>query len=153
MNNISWLVAFFLATLAACGGRSGAEMDPVCGNAVIEEPEACDDGNVVAGDGCSELCALEVCGNGVVDMGELCDDANSLAGDGCSADCLSDESCGNGIVDLPVGEACDDGNTTSGDGCQANCALPTCGDAPALCGSSQQPPPPASSPPRPSAQD
>jgi cysteine-rich repeat protein len=31
----------------------------VCGNAVIEEGEACDDGNVIAGDGCSESCALD----------------------------------------------------------------------------------------------
>ena len=29
---------------------------------------------------------------------------SSASGDGCSADCLSDETCGNGIVDTVVGE-------------------------------------------------
>jgi transposase len=28
---------------------------------------------------------------------------------GCSADCLSNEACGNGVVDTAVGEVCDDG--------------------------------------------
>jgi len=31
----------------------------VCGNEVVEAGESCDDGNVLAGDGCSSLCALE----------------------------------------------------------------------------------------------
>ncbi|HCC22374.1 hypothetical protein A2480_04645 [Candidatus Uhrbacteria bacterium RIFOXYC2_FULL_47_19] len=35
---------------------------PVCGNSVIEAGETCDDGNVVSGDGCSALCALEGAG-------------------------------------------------------------------------------------------
>ena len=47
--------------------------------------------------------------------GEQCEDGNVDAGDGCSATCMSDESCGNGVVD--DGEACDDGNQSSGDGC------------------------------------
>lgn len=49
------------------------------------------------------------CGNNVADPGEACDDGNAVGGDGCSANCLSDESCGNGILDAAVGEACDDG--------------------------------------------
>ena len=32
---------------------------PGCGNGVLEAGEACDDGNVVAGDGCSIVCAIE----------------------------------------------------------------------------------------------
>jgi cysteine-rich repeat protein len=32
----------------------------VCPNGVVEPPETCDDGNAVAGDGCSPLCLLEV---------------------------------------------------------------------------------------------
>jgi len=31
----------------------------VCGNATIEAGEDCDDGNIVAGDGCSDICELE----------------------------------------------------------------------------------------------
>ena len=42
-------------------------------------------------------------------------------GDGCAANCLSDESCGNGIRDADAGEVCDDSNTTGGDGCSADC--------------------------------
>jgi cysteine-rich repeat protein len=32
----------------------------VCPNGIVEPPETCDDGNLVAGDGCSPLCLLEV---------------------------------------------------------------------------------------------
>lgn len=31
----------------------------VCGNSIVEEDEACDDGNTVAGDGCSPVCQME----------------------------------------------------------------------------------------------
>ncbi|MFH2008989.1 MAG: kelch repeat-containing protein, partial [bacterium] len=51
-----------------------------------------------------------------------------LPGDGCSADCLSDESCGNGIIDALAGEQCDDGNTVGGDGCNASCLIEACGN-------------------------
>ncbi|HTA21845.1 MAG TPA: DUF4215 domain-containing protein, partial [Polyangia bacterium] len=76
---------------------------PVCGNGKLEMGEACDDGNTMAGDGCSGTCALEpnfvcmtpgefckstaVCGDGVVAGNELCDDGNTVGGDGCSANC------------------------------------------------------------------
>src|SRR5215813_7920316 len=62
-----------------------------------------------------------VCGDGKIDPGEVCDDGNNADGDGCSADCMSDETCGNGIIDKDRGETCDDGNGKSGDGCSANC--------------------------------
>src|SRR5262249_16178225 len=32
----------------------------VCPHGIVEPPETCDDGNLVAGDGCSPLCLLEV---------------------------------------------------------------------------------------------
>ncbi|HEX5062778.1 MAG TPA: DUF4215 domain-containing protein, partial [Kofleriaceae bacterium] len=57
-----------------------------------------------------------------------CDDGNVVSGDMCSADCKSNETCGNGIIDTAKGEECDDGNTTNADGCQGNCKLPRCGD-------------------------
>jgi len=69
------------------------------------------------------------CGNAHLDPGEACDDGNTNDGDGCSHDCLSDETCGNHIVDLARGEVCDDGNTRSGDGCSADCLSDeTCGN-------------------------
>jgi len=60
---------------------------PVCGDSVIDANETCDDGNVLPGDGCSELCLIEidplpVCGDNVIDIGEACDDGNVLPGDG-----------------------------------------------------------------------
>jgi cysteine-rich repeat protein len=95
-----------------------------CANGTLEAGEQCDDGNTVAGDGCSPTCRLEVCGNGILDPGEQCDDGNTTDGDGCSATCQREPRCGDGFVD--AGEECDDGNTTSGDGCSATCALEPC---------------------------
>jgi MYXO-CTERM domain-containing protein len=112
------------------GCAADCRSDEGCGNDVVDGAvgEQCDDGNTDGGDGCSATCRLEVCGNGVVDPGEVCDDGNVMGGDGCASDCFSDETCGNGVVDVAAGEACDDGNTADGDGCSAACALPSCGD-------------------------
>ncbi|WP_096058865.1 DUF4215 domain-containing protein [Haliangium ochraceum] len=91
-------------------------------------------------------CILDGCGNGRVqyERGEVCDDGNILDGDGCSADCLSNESCGNGYTD--VSEDCDEGDDdlvcdgdctvpVYGDGvadntaaCDRDCSFPRCGD-------------------------
>lgn len=35
--------------------------EPVCGNGTVEEGEACDDGNNINGDGCSNSCVIEKC--------------------------------------------------------------------------------------------
>lgn len=37
---------------------------PICGNYVIETSEACDDGNIAGGDGCSAVCQIETSGGG-----------------------------------------------------------------------------------------
>jgi cysteine-rich repeat protein len=69
------------------------------------------------------------CGDFIVDPDEVCDDGNNADGDGCSANCKSDETCGNGLVDTAVGETCDDGNLLGGDGCSADCTSDeTCGN-------------------------
>ncbi len=41
---------------AACAGTPGC---PVCGNGATESGESCDDGNLIANDGCSPTCARE----------------------------------------------------------------------------------------------
>jgi len=64
---------------------------------------------------------IAACGDSKIDPGEVCDDGNQADGDGCSADCKSDESCGNGVVDQITGETCDDGNLHGGDGCSEDC--------------------------------
>jgi cysteine-rich repeat protein len=54
------------SSLAACGGSGDAVIPDdgasiaVCGNAVMEDGEWCDDGNTVGGDGCSATCFLEL---------------------------------------------------------------------------------------------
>ncbi len=112
------------------GCRGDCQSDETCGNGLVDlrAGETCDDGNQTAGDGCSADCQLEVCGNGVLDPGETCDDGNRVGGDGCSPDCLSDEVCGNGLVDTGAGETCDDGNAEAGDGCSSSCRLESCGN-------------------------
>lgn len=74
------------------------------------------------------LCIPRGCGNTFIEPMEECDDGNNIPLDDCSADCRSNETCGNGIVDALKGESCDDGNTVDGDGCQGNCVFPSCGD-------------------------
>jgi fibro-slime domain-containing protein len=126
--------------------------EPRCGDSVLDELEACDDGNAEAGDGCDATCAIvefgyacpgvgvacelaELCGDSRVVGGEGCDDGNATAGDGCSATCQLErdfacptpgQPCTSTVVcgdgRLAGEEACDDGNTAAGDGCDAVCA-------------------------------
>ncbi len=78
-----------------------------CGNGELEEPEACDDGNASAGDGCDASCSVEECwicdpesGCEPLD-GVPCDDGNvCTVGETCSTGV-----CGGG-VDVVFGEAC-----------------------------------------------
>ncbi len=58
-----------------------------CGDGMQVGLEACDDGNVLPGDGCDEHCRVEECGDGFVKGTEQCDDNNQTAGDGCSVTC------------------------------------------------------------------
>jgi cysteine-rich repeat protein len=104
-----------------------------CGDGVIDSDngEACDDGNTAAGDGCGQYCQSELCGDGQVDPGEGCDDGNNVSGDGCSSDCRSDETCGNGVVDVQQGEGCDAGSANAAEPdavCRPDCQPQRCGD-------------------------
>jgi cysteine-rich repeat protein len=72
--------------------KQGICLHDSCGNGVLDADEACDDGNVIAGDGCSPGCrSTESCGNGTVDhaVGEVCDDGNTVPDDRCCSDCRS----------------------------------------------------------------
>jgi cysteine-rich repeat protein len=68
-------------------GDGDGDGEPVCGNGIIEGDEACDDGNLVNNDGCTNLCMLPACGDWLVQPGESCDDGNNVDGDGCESDC------------------------------------------------------------------
>lgn len=67
------------------------QVQPVCGNELLEEWEQCDDGNTTNQDGCSSICVLEpkrpVCGNRAPEEWEQCDDGNLLNWDGCDSTC------------------------------------------------------------------
>lgn len=77
------------------------------------------------------VCQPSGCGNAIKDPGEACDDGNIGLGDGCSQNCLSNETCGNGIIDpvrlvgiTPVpNEVCDDFASLGHDGCTSGCQL------------------------------
>lgn len=109
-------------------GQTCARDQPVCvniagcGDGHMDPGEVCDDGNILAGDGCSADCAsLEKCGNGIVDMavGEACDGEA-----GCSTDCHF-QRCGNKLPD--EGEGCDAGAIDTED-CTYMCTISRCGD-------------------------
>src|ERR1041385_5811703 len=69
----------------------GGECLPAgCGNGRVDIGEICDDGNNVAGDGCSPDCqSNESCGNAIVDAqkGEQCDNGSNIDSTACEHDC------------------------------------------------------------------
>ncbi len=151
IRNLGGLAAFALTLTAACGDNlkppaEDAAPPPIdatptiCGNAMVEGSEECDDGDQVADAICSADCHF-TCGNGVVDdsFGEACDTgiasgtgacpttcddgmactADVLAGSGCQAQCM------NSPITVPA----------AGDGCCPTGANATNdSDCPAVCG-------------------
>lgn len=132
-----------------------------CGDGVVDATETCDDGNLIPGDGCDDVCEEEhgytcvgapsvcttTCGDGVIGGAEVCDDGDTDPGDGCDDNCeiefgyvcvgeasVCTLACGNGVLDS--GEDCDDGNMASGDGCNLACAVEpgySCSGTPSTC--------------------
>ncbi len=133
----------------------------VCGNGIVEAGEACDDGNMVNGDGCSNTCTVEVpatpvCGNGLLEAGEACDDGNMNSFDGCTSSCqvqagyactgmpsICTGICGDGIrvgseqcdgADL-AGQSCSSQGYSAGTlSCGPSCTLNTSACFNAVCG-------------------
>lgn len=70
---------------------AGACYVQVCGDLILDRNEACDDGNQIADDGCSQNClSREICGDSRPDFarGEQCDTGvPGLSGDGCTSRC------------------------------------------------------------------
>jgi cysteine-rich repeat protein len=99
---------------------------PGCGDDTLDASEACDDGNVVDGDGCSAACRFEV-GYGPCDddgqcvasgrcdldtglcVGRCNDDADCDDGDGCTADSCNTFTGACQTTPLASGASCDDG--------------------------------------------
>ena len=111
-------------TADSCNPDTGCEHEiviPCCGNGLVDDDEACDDGNNDSGDGCSGDCMSdESCGNGILDPdSEACDGdlfpVECHQGDfACLDDCQTLDTsqcqswCGDGAIDGDY-EACDDG--------------------------------------------
>jgi cysteine-rich repeat protein len=88
----------FDANIARLDAPLGPDAGEVCGDGMRTLTEACDDGDVEPGDGCSPSCEVEpgfrclpampcrriVCGDRLIEAPERCDDGNASAGDGCS---------------------------------------------------------------------
>ena len=126
----------FMLGVAACGSRTAlfdnagnlaSGGDPLlCGNAIVDPGEGCDDGNTSPVDSCTGLCARARCGDGVVQRGvETCDDGNREDGDACRNNC-GPITCGDGQVQPP--EGCDDANDDDSDACLSSCVRAVCGD-------------------------
>ena len=130
------------------GCDNECQIEPECGNAIVELGEDCDDGNLDETDGCLSDCTYTYCGDnylqspngmglgGPLDDGyESCDDgANNDLTNSCTNVCTL-TFCGDGIIQDPNGlgitEQCDDGNILDGDGCDSGCQEepdPICGD-------------------------
>jgi cysteine-rich repeat protein len=117
----------------------GQRCTPTCGDGLMTGSEACDDGNTLAGDGCSANCLIEggpeYCGDGMIQGAEECDLGpfnGHMTNPPCTSDCRLIR-CGDGMVDGL--EECDRGvlnnNATYGDvnGCTSECRYaPYCGD-------------------------
>jgi fibro-slime domain-containing protein len=129
---------------------------PGCGNGERTDDEACDDGNLESGDGCSsnclvvepgyicrtpgELCSpYAKCGDGIVSFPEQCDDGGLAADDGCSPTCKTEigwkcegspSTCSATVCgdnNIEGAELCDDGNAVPFDGCSVDCQIePAC---------------------------
>jgi len=147
------LTACLESQLVPCGDNA-CPRGAVCVGGVCATPEqlgACaggaDDASCTLGTGAvgrcrAGVCVITGCGNRVVDPGEVCDDGNVTALDGCSGTCDSDETCGNGVLDVVRGESCDCGgdavvqpstcDTPNSDDpaatCTTDCRLRRCGD-------------------------
>lgn len=107
-------------SFASSSSSTGGATEPMCGNGIVEEDEACDDGNEAGSDSCVD-CARARCGDGEVWIGEEeCDEGpENAASAACREDCRRNV-CGDGAIYVGV-EECDDGNRESNDGCSSDC--------------------------------
>lgn len=108
---------------------------PICGNGILEAGEQCDDGNFLAGDGCSIACTIEVQSSSSVMSGSGASAASSdssriLLPDGmtCSAhaDCRGGL-CSGGVCRGEILKVEDGGACTASDQCMSGvCEINRC---------------------------
>ena len=124
-----------------CGRKVPCEIcsaNSICGNAVKEGSEQCDDGPLnsdEAPDKCRLDCTLPKCGDRVIDVkrAEECDDGvnnSDRLPNACRSTCKHPV-CGDHVIDTDLGETCDAGTANSDiapNSCRSDCHLPFCGD-------------------------
>lgn len=98
-------------------GEVTAGTTGTCGDGRMDVDEACDDGNRMNDDGCTNVCKKAECGDGITQSGvEECDDGENNADTAsCTSECKTAK-CGDGFVWANV-EECDDGNQKELDDC------------------------------------
>lgn len=100
---------------------AAAPMNPFCSDGFLSADEACDDGNLIAGDGCTAC---------LIDEGFSCEGVPSI----CDLAQGDSNRCGNLNIDLE--EECDDNNIDDHDGCSSDCRVEPgylCSGSPSLC--------------------
>jgi cysteine-rich repeat protein len=103
---------------------------PICGNGELETGEECDDGNILSGDCCSNVCTLEPLGNSCGDSSDTaCSNPDSCDGAGV---CLPNHessvtACGDSGSECVNQDLCDGAGTCTDNGFAA--ALVACGDS------------------------
>ena len=106
--------------------------DPRCGDGILDDGEACDDGqNGDNDDGCTDRCGLPRCGDRFTQpsLGEECDHGEDNSDElACTSTCKQ-AVCGDGLVNThDYEEQCDDGNQVNDDGCSNACANFCCSE-------------------------
>jgi cysteine-rich repeat protein len=120
-----------------------------CGDGVVDSGEDCDDGNLLAGDGCEPHCVFSCRLSEECDDGEECNGEERCTGHACApgTPLANGTACGDGLICLRGAcvaggcgdgtvagdEQCDDANDLDGDGCDGDCtfsceASPDCDD-------------------------
>ncbi len=100
------------SSTSSTGSSESTDSPGMCGDAVLDDGEECDQGADNQNDGeCTLDCKTAVCGDGLVWSGvEECDDAvdNGNHYDGCSPACTENPRCGDSVLDIQF-EDCDYG--------------------------------------------
>lgn len=133
-STAGWESSTWLASSDETSSGGGASSGPppgTCGDAVVDDGEACDEG--IHNDDsafCTESCTLNVCGDGKLLVGwEICDEgsANSDSyGSICDLQCTPGAFCGDNILDVGF-EECDlgvkngSGEDPDGISCDIHC--------------------------------
>ena len=117
------------------GCRSDCRSNEMCGNAVVDKGEQCDEGGNTLD--CDENCTWAGCGDGFFNAasGEQCDDGNLEGADFCNNQCAT-TTCIDGIrnadeIDVDCGGRCPPRSCRSSQTCNSDL---DCGSGPCIAG-------------------